>query len=47
MLSHKLAATGQFMHRSLLPIDQVDLRTHAEKGQRDLFGEECEGMCGV
>ena len=37
----------QFMHRSLKPLDQVDLSTWAEKGQADLFGEECEGMCGV
>jgi hypothetical protein len=46
-LSVRLAATGQFMHRSLLPLDQVDLRTHAERGQPDLFGNECEGVCGV
>jgi len=46
-LSHKLAATGQYMHRSLKPIDEVDLSTWAERGQPDLFGNECEGMCGV
>ncbi len=46
-ISHKLAATGQYMHRSLKTIDDVDLRTHAERGQPDLFGAECEGMCGV
>ncbi len=37
----------QFMHRSLLPLDQVDLRDAQELGQIDLFGNECEGMCGV
>jgi 3'-phosphoadenosine 5'-phosphosulfate sulfotransferase (PAPS reductase)/FAD synthetase len=37
----------QFMHRSLKPLDEVDLSTWAEKGQADLFGEECEGMCGL
>lgn len=37
----------QFMHRSLVPLDQVDLRTHDERGQPDLFLNECEGMCGV
>lgn len=37
----------QFMHRSLVPLDQVDLRNWDEKGQPDLFGNECEGMCGV
>lgn len=37
----------QYMHRSLKPLDQVDLRTDAEIGQADLFNNECEGMCGV
>lgn len=37
----------QFMHRSMIPLDEVDLRTAAELGQGDLFGNECEGMCGV
>jgi hypothetical protein len=36
-----------FVHRSLLPMADVDLRSWEEKGQPDLFGEECEGMCGV
>lgn len=36
-----------WVHRSLVPLDQVDLRTDAELGQPDLFGNECEGMCGV
>jgi hypothetical protein len=46
-ISHRLAATGQYMHRSLRPIDEVDLRTHAERGQPDLFAAECDGICGV
>lgn len=36
-----------FLHRSLKPLDEVDLRTDAEKGQPDLFMNDCEGMCGV
>lgn len=36
-----------FVHRSCKPIDQVDLSTEADNGQGDLFGNECEGMCGV
>jgi hypothetical protein len=36
-----------FVHRSAMPLDRVDLRSWEEKGQPDLFGEECEGMCGV
>ena len=34
----------QFMHRSLKPIDQVEFTNEA---QVDMFGNECEGMCGV
>lgn len=37
----------QFMHTSRVPLDQVDLRTHAQRGQPDLFNNECEGMCGL
>ncbi len=37
----------QYMHRSLKPLDEVDLTTWAERGQPDLFQMECEGMCGV
>ncbi len=37
----------EFMHSARIPLDQVDLRTDAERGQHDLFGNECEGMCGV
>ena len=37
----------QFMHRSLKPLSEVDLRTAEEAGQLSMFGNECEGMCGV
>lgn len=40
-------ANQQFMHRSLRPLADVDLRTRGERGERDLFQMECEGMCGV
>jgi hypothetical protein len=36
-----------FLHGSLKPLDQVDFTTDAERGQGDLFGNECEGLCGV
>lgn len=40
-----------YLHRSLVPLDQVDFSTAEEKGQTTLFDEgmqqECEGMCGV
>ena len=37
----------QYMHRSMLPLDQVDLSTPEDHGQLNLFINECEGMCGV
>lgn len=37
----------QFMHRSLRPLDQVDFSTAEERGQINMFINECEGMCGV
>jgi hypothetical protein len=38
-----------FLHRSLVPLDKVDLSTIEDHGQTtlDLWGEECTGMCGV
>lgn len=36
-----------YLHRSLVPLGEVDLSTPAEHGQDDLFGGECSGMCGV
>jgi len=42
------ASTGPlWLHRSMVPLDQVDLRTDEEAGQPDLWPGECEGMCGV
>lgn len=38
----------QFMHRSLKPLDEVDLSTPAERGQIEFgFLQECDGMCGI
>ena len=37
----------EFMHESRVPLPLVDLRTDGERGQLDLFDNECEGMCGV
>ena len=35
-----------FLHRSCVPLDEVDLDTPEDRGQRDWINE-CEGMCGV
>lgn len=44
-MSRRLAAVGHYMHHSLLPLDEADLGFDDRQG--DLFGNECEGMCGV
>ena len=36
-----------YLHSSLKPLDEVDLRTEEDKGQFTLFDNECEGMCGI
>lgn len=36
-----------FLHRSCKPLDQVDFSTEEERGQINMFNNECEGMCGV
>lgn len=36
-----------FLHASLKPLGEVDLATDVERGQVLLWGNECEGMCGV
>ena len=33
-----------FLHSSLVPLDEADLE---HENQLDLFGNDCEGMCGV
>jgi len=51
---HRVIRTGfrnlrgeVFLHRSCLPLDEADIDTLADKGQLDLFADECDGMCGV
>ena len=39
-----------YLHRSLLPLGEVDFSSAEDRGQGDLFGgfnQECEGLCGV
>jgi len=51
-LDDHLRATGrfnhqQYMHRTMKPLRDVDLRTMEERGQLTFWNDECEGMCGV
>lgn len=36
-----------YLHRSLIPLKEVNLSTPEENGQLGLWDSECEGMCGV
>lgn len=36
-----------FLHRQLVPLKEVDFSTEEDRGQLDMFHNECEGMCGV
>tara|TARA_Y100000004_G_scaffold76786_1_gene86385 strand:- start:151 stop:966 length:816 start_codon:yes stop_codon:yes gene_type:complete len=36
-----------FLHKSCIPLDQVDFDKKDDKKQLDMFNNECEGMCGV
>ena len=37
----------RFVHSSCVPLSQVDLTESKDLKHPDLFGNECEGMCGV
>jgi hypothetical protein len=41
------SSAPQYMHKSLQPIDEVDFRNLEDKGQLNMFGNECTGLCGV
>jgi len=36
-----------YIHRSLKPLEEVDLQHLSNTAQFDMFEEECDGMCGV
>lgn len=47
-MRHNAAMSGTaYLHRSLVPLDQVDFRNDLDRGQLTLWQDECEGMCGV
>jgi hypothetical protein len=51
-LQHTKAQTDKmksvpYLHRSCVPLDKVDLSTEMDAGQLDMFGNECNGLCGV
>ena len=36
-----------YLHRSCRPLDEIDFNAKSPQLELDLFGDECEGMCGV
>ncbi len=36
-----------YLHYSLVPLAEVDFSTPEERGQINMFNNECEGICGV
>lgn len=36
-----------YLHDSRIQLDRVDFRSAEDAGQQSMFGNECEGMCGV
>jgi hypothetical protein len=47
-IRHQPGIRGQqFVHRSCRPLADVDFSTPEDRGQLNLFGNECEGLCGV
>lgn len=36
-----------FLHAQRKPLEEVDLSTAEDRGQLNMFGNECEGVCGV
>lgn len=46
-VSRKLEARGEFLTADCLPIDECDFSTEEERGQLNMFNNECEGVCGV
>ncbi|TAN63837.1 MAG: hypothetical protein EPN20_09080 [Magnetospirillum sp.] len=41
-----IKAEAVFLHRSLIPLDRVDL-TNNDDRMGNLFNEDCQGMCGL
>lgn len=44
VIRNEQAAVTKFVHRTLKPLRDVDF---SNRGQSDLFNNECEGMCGI
>lgn len=46
-VAERLFQGRAYLHRKRIPLSEVDLTTETDRGQMSIFGEECEGMCGL
>jgi len=46
-IEQQLSARGEFLHPSCKLLSEVDFSTEEDRGQMNLFENECDGMCGV
>lgn len=44
---HSGMAGSAFVHRQRVPLAEADLSSAEDRGQLNMFNDECEGMCGV
>lgn len=47
VIRHARSPYSLFLHRSRIPLRQVDLRSEQEKGQLDMFEDGCFEHCGL
>lgn len=38
---------GEYLHRSCKPLSEVDFSTEEERGQLNMFNNECDGICNT
>jgi hypothetical protein len=38
---------GEYLHPSCVPLEKIDFATEEERGQLNMFNNECEGMCNT
>jgi hypothetical protein len=36
-----------YLHKDMVPLEEADLSTDVDRGQKTLFLNDCEGMCGI
>lgn len=43
----KVRKSVPYLHAKRVPLSEIDFSTEEERGQLNMFNNECEGMCGV